>query len=290
MKCRICKNTNLIQVLSLGHHPPSDAFLTKEKLQEPETHYPLDLYYCKECGLAQLGYVVSKEDLFSRNYPYETGVNQAGVEHFTHMAESLVERYGLGYNDLVVDIGGNDGTLGRAFKEIAHCAVINVDPSDVESKVFKIEAFWNEETAQYIRSHYSIAKCITATNVFAHVDDLHAFMRGVDILLADDGVFVIESPDFIQLLNRLQYDTIYHEHLSYLHQRPIEYLIKQYDMEIAERTNFDFHAGSVRYEIKRVSAQCKSAPADTTKHSPRPKGRGESNSGGMCICQGKHAA
>jgi len=251
-QCRICGNTNLEKILDLGFHPPSDAFRTKKQLDEPETYYPLRLLLCPECSLVQLDYIVPKEVLFSTNYPYETGINEAGIEHFQAMARSICDKYHLGYNDLVVDVGGNDGTLGQAFKDYRHCAVINVDPSDVNSKVLKINKFWNEDVAVYIKHCYGLAKCIMATNVFAHIDNLHAFMRGVDALLAEDGVFVIESPDLFKLIDRLQYDTIYHEHLSYLHREPLAKLFDMYNMFIFDTEETDFHAGSVRYEVKRV--------------------------------------
>jgi len=249
MKCRICGNKDLKKYLDLGHHPPSDAFLTEEQLKEPETHYPLQVYYCERCGLSQLGYVVPKEILFGDDYPYTTGTNKAGVEHFREFAKEVTERYKLTKDDLVVDIGGNDGTLLEGFDT----RVLNVEPvRTIESKVEKYTGFWDLANATSICHSYGRAKIILATNVLAHVDNLHDFMEGVYVLLADDGAFIIEAPHIDELLKNNEYDTIYHEHLSYLSHRPIEYLCNMYDMFIAGSKYIDFHGGSYRYYIHRI--------------------------------------
>ena len=197
-KCRVCDNENLTRFLDLGHHPPSDAFLTKDQLSEPETYYPLDAYYCSACGLVQLGYVVPKEILFNETYPYTTGTNKAGVEHFRQFAKDVVERFKLGKDDLVVDIGSNDGTLLEGFKKYG-CKVIGVEPvwdiadTAIQRGIFTYNDFWKENLAHLIQGpRQRKAKIITAVNLFAHIDDLHEFMKGIDILLADDGVFIIE--------------------------------------------------------------------------------------------------
>jgi len=249
MNCRICGNKNLKLFLDLGHHPPSDAFLTEEQLQEPEIHYPLQVYYCERCGLSQLGYIVPKEILFGDDYPYTTGTNKAGVEHFREFAREVTKKYSLTKNDLVVDIGGNDGTLLEGF----NTRTVNVEPvKTIESKVGKVTQYWSCPTAHYIEHKHGKAKVILATNVFAHVDDIHDFMEGVDVLLADDGAFIIEAPHMDELLRNNEYDTIYHEHLSYLSHKPIEYLCNMYDMTIVDSKYIDFHGGSYRYCIHRI--------------------------------------
>jgi len=249
MKCRICGSENLKLFIDLGHHPPSDAFLTEAQLKKPEIYYPLQVYYCEECGLSQLGYVVPKETLFGDDYPYTTGTNKAGVKHFRQLAQEVTEKYNLTKDDLVVDIGGNDGTLLEGFDT----RVLNVEPvTTIESKVKTIYQFWRPFVARLITRQHGKAKVILATNVFAHVDNIHEFMDGITILLADDGVFVIEAPHVDELLKNCEYDTIYHEHLSYLSHKPIEYLCNMYDMTIADSKYIDFHGGSYRYFIHRI--------------------------------------
>lgn len=251
MNCRICKSGNLTKFLSLGHMPPSDAFLTEEDLNKPEVTYPLDLWACEECSLVQLGYVVPKEVLYNGNYPYTTGSNKDGVKHFRQMAKDVVEQYGKGF---VVDIGGNDGTLLKGFQELG-CGVLNVEPSPdiaVKACVPTIASFWDKRLAKDLKEDFGKADIICATNVFAHIDDLHDFMRGIDILLADDGVFVVEAPSWSMLIENLAYDTIYHEHLSYFDPVSMQKLVAQYNMNSVNISHARIHGGSCRYVIKRV--------------------------------------
>ena len=262
LTCRICDNDKLDLVLNLGHHPPSDAFLTEEDLQSHEIHYPLQLYHCDVCGLAQLGYVVAKEVLFNSEYPYQTGQNEGGRKHFQGLADSVVAKYSLKHGDLVVDIGGNDGTLLGYFKEHG-CDVLNVEPSGVstvsgEKGIPTKQEFWGYEVALSVKHTQGMAKVITATNVFAHIEDVHGVMNGVDMLLADDGVFVVECPSFERLLEGLSYDTIYHEHLSIFDPEPMQYLVSQYGMTVKEVEGLEVHGGTIRYFIERVSTASQS--------------------------------
>ena len=262
MKCRICDNDKMDLVLDLGHHPPSDAFLTEEQLQGHEIHYPLVLYHCGQCGLAQLGYVVPKEVLFNEDYPYQTGQNKGGRKHFKELADSVVAKYGLKHSDLVVDIGGNDGTLLGYFKEHG-CETFNVEPSGVaqisiNKGIPTAYEFWDSDLAKAIYSTGGFAKVIVATNVFAHCDDLHGFMKGVDIMLSQDGVFIVEAPSFSSLISFGEWDTIYHEHLSYLDYDSMKYLMGMYDMRIIDLEQLDVHGGTNRYSITRISAESQS--------------------------------
>ena len=262
MNCRICDNTKLTEVLNLGHHPPSDAFLTKDQLSQPEIHYPLSLYHCPRCGLGQLSYVVPKEVLFNEKYPYQTGQNEGGRIHFKGLADSVVSKYGLKHGSLVVDIGGNDGTLLSYFKEHG-CEIFNVEPSGVaEISINKgiptAYEFWDRDLAKAIYSTGGFAKVIVATNVFAHVDDLHGFMKGVDIMLAEDGVFIVEAPSFSSLISFGEWDTIYHEHLSYLDYDSMKYLMAMYNMTVSDLEQLDVHGGTNRYYVTRLSAASQS--------------------------------
>jgi hypothetical protein len=250
-KCRICGG-ELIQVLDLDFHPPSDAFLTKEQLDQPEVTYPLRLCYCSDCTLAQLDYIVPRETLFLEDYPYETGVNEGGIKHFRDFADEILfkhGKYGI-KNNFVVDIGGNDGTFLQRFEE-HECRVLNVDPCGVKSKVPVWKGFWDQGSATAIKAQYGQADVITATNVLAHCEDLHDFMKGVEILLKDDGVFVIETPSLDAMIDGLQFDQIYHEHLGYFNPWPIEILLNQYGLGIKEYTYNEMHGGTLRiYCIK----------------------------------------
>ena len=247
-KCRICGG-DIIEILDLGHHPPSDKFLTEEQLDEPEVRYPLRLFYCPECTLAQLDYIVPKEVLFSEDYPYETGVNEGGIKHFWDFADEIILK--TGYKDkFVVDIGGNDGTFLERFED-AGCKVLNVDPCGVKSKVMSWKNFWGSDTAKEISTQFGKADIITATNVLAHTEDLHDFMKGVNVLLKDDGVLVIETPSLDAMIDGLQFDQIYHEHLGYFRFSSIAKLVNMHGFSIDTFEQNEMHGGSLRVYIKK---------------------------------------
>lgn len=255
MQCRICRGTELKQIIDLGYHPLADEFLLY--LTEPETHYPLTLYECRNCGLFQLGYVVPKEALYSCNYPYETGSNSEGVKHFNAMAKSVVNRFSLKYNDFVVDIGSNDGTLAAAFKNCG-VAAVGVEPVKAlaekarEKGVPTYSGFFNAGLVSKLIK----ARIITATNVFAHIDDLHSFMGAVNELLLDNGIFIIEAPYVGDLLKNFEYDTIYHEHLSYFSPKSLNRLFNMYGMVIGCIEKYPIHGGTYRYYVYRKSYSC----------------------------------
>lgn len=253
-KCRICRNEVLELVLDLGHHPPSDAFLTDEQLNEPEIHYPLVLMYCPLCELGQLSVVVPRETLFNEDYPYATGVNPGGVFHFRELSEwiYLVKEYGSGTH--VMDIGSNDGTLLKFFRE-AGCHVYGIEPCKHlcqianENDVLSVPMFFDGKSIETSKFKENSIDIITATNVFAHVNDIHDFMRTVRKILANNGIFVVEMPDFKKMIEFKQFDQIYHEHLSYFHPKPMGILSKMHDMKIKTWQAVDIHGGSIRYVL-----------------------------------------
>ena len=249
MRCFICGDTKLSKFLDLGHQPPSDAFLSKGDLKKPEARYPLALYFCEQCGLVQLGYIVDPELLF-RDYVYTTGMNNSLRANFKALVESLVSRYSLGKGDLAVDIGSNDGTL-LSFYTAFGVRTLGVDPSSAsllakEKGIATMVDFWNEKTATAAVAVHGKAKIITATNVFAHVGDLDSFMRGLQVSLMEDGVFVSESGYLLDMIETLGYDAIYHEHLRYYSLRPLMTLFGSFGMEIFDVERIPSHNGSIR--------------------------------------------
>ena len=249
MRCFICDSENLSLFLSLGHQPPSDAFLRKEDLTKPETSYPLDVYFCGQCGLVQLGYAVDPEILF-RDYVYSSGTNNILKKHFKDFVDALVKAYELSSASLAVDVGSNDGSLLENYTS-HHVRILGIDPSSVTSIAIAkgqptIVDFFCEETALRAVHEYGQAQIITATNVFAHVKDLQSFMRGIRALLAPGGVFVSESGYTADLVEQLQYDFIYHEHLRYYTLGPLRKLFEMHDMEIIDAERISIHGGSIR--------------------------------------------
>ncbi|PYP70286.1 MAG: methyltransferase [Gemmatimonadetes bacterium] len=256
MKCRMCGGQNLVEFLDLGSTPPADEFKTEAQLREADVYYPLQVYMCDDCGLAQLGFVVSPEVLYRNDYPYESSTTAAGREHWTRFARSVVAQLGVSASELVVDIGSNVGVLLEAF-QTQKMRVQGVDPapgiaaSAVERGIDTICDFFGPEIARRIVGAQGRASLITGTNVFAHVDDLASFMRGVDCLLADRGALIIEAPYFANLVAYTEYDTIYHEHLSYLSIRPLVPFFRRFDMEVFNVQQVEIHGGSFRVFVGR---------------------------------------
>jgi hypothetical protein len=251
MTCRMCKGDDLTEFLDLGFAPPADQFLRREQLREPEIHYPLTVVVCGTCGLAQLGHVVSPEVLYRHDYPYEASLTRTGREHWAEFAETVASALKLGPDDLVVDIGSNVGVLLEAFKSHG-TRILGVDPASNIVRIAErrgietLNEFFGVEVAQRIVREKGPARVVTGTNVVAHIDDVDAFIKAVKILIGDSGTLVIEAPYFPNLVKNLEYDTIYHEHVSYLSVRPLVHFLARHGMEIFDVQERDIHGGSFR--------------------------------------------
>ena len=250
-RCRICGSSKLTMFLDLGFTPPADQFKRKDQLTEEEIYYPLRACICEECSLVQLNYIVSPEILYRNDYPYESSITQAGRKHWESFAEKVVSRFSLGKNDLVVDIGSNVGVLLEAFKNRG-VKIQGVDPAAnivllAEKRgINTVCDLFNRGVVEKILGNLGDASVITATNNFAHIDDLAKYMENVRMLLTDDGIFILEAPYLVSLINQLEYDTIYHEHLSYLSVKPLVPFFKKFQMEIFDVEQADIHGGSFR--------------------------------------------
>ncbi len=262
MKCYACKKDGLKLFLSLGHQPPSDAFLKPEDMNKPEETYPLDCYFCPSCTLIQLGYAVDPEILF-REYVYNTGSNNALRVNFHELVEKILKKYQPQKGALAVDVGSNDGTLLENY--IPHgLNILGIDPSSatsiaIEKGIPTLVEFFNKEVAEKAVTRYGKAQIITATNVFAHVVEIDSFMDGVVSLLADDGVFITESAYVVNMVNNMSYDQIYHEHLRYYGVKSLETLFERYSMEIIDIEEIQSHGGSIRVYAAKRGAHVKEA-------------------------------
>ena len=263
----MCSSTKLRQFLDLGFTPLADSFLRLDQLREPETHYPLKVAQCQDCGLAQLTYVVSPEALYRHDYPYESSITQAGRRHWEEFASTAIRMLGLGDSDLVVDIGSNVGVLLECFRN-SGTRILGVDPA---SNIVRIaerrgietwDDFFGPRVADRILREKGPASLITATNVFAHVDNLRDFMQAVDSLLGNGGVFVFEAPHFGNMIRDLEYDTVYHEHLSYISLKPLLPFFRQFDMEVFDVHQRDIHGGSFRVFVSRKGQRTPSSAVD----------------------------
>jgi SAM-dependent methyltransferase len=256
MNCRMCGSAKLHKFLDLGFTPPADQFRRRDQLREPDVYYPLEVMMCDDCALAQLSHVVSPEILYRNDYPYESSTTRTGQEHWSEFAASVVRRLALGPQDLAVDLGSNVGVLLGAFRSNG-LRVQGVDPAANIVMIARSQGidticdFFNEDTAKQIVAEKGHASVVTATNVFAHVDDLDAFMRSVCHLLGERGVFIFEAPYFVNLLKRNEYDTIYHEHLSYLSAKPLVPFFRKHGLEVFDIEERDIHGGSFRVYVGR---------------------------------------
>ncbi len=252
----MCGGTDLERYLDLGHTPPADQFRRADQLGDPSVHFPLEVCVCLKCGLSQLAYVVAPQTLYQDEYPYEASTTQAGRRHFRAFAASVVRRYGIGADDLVVDIGSNVGVLLSGFADEG-ARVLGVDPAHNiaaianERGIPTVAEFFGPAVVSRIVRDHGQAAVVCGTNVFAHVDDLETFMRAVDALLAPGGMFIFEVPYFANLLSSLEYDTIYHEHLSYISVKPLLTFFERFGMRIFDIREVDIHGGSFRIFVDR---------------------------------------
>ena len=248
MSCFICGGKQLYKFLSLGHQPPSDAFLKTGDLLKPEATYPLELCLCESCYLVQINYAVDPKKLFC-DYVYNTGTNNSLKRSFEILVNNLVKRYKLGMNDLAIDIGSNDGTL-LAYYRPHKVKILGIDPSSatklaLSNNIPTMVDFFSKKLAAKVIKQYGRAKIITATNVFAHVNQLDDFLAGVKDLLTDDGIFVSESGYLLDFIEKLQYDSIYHEHLRYYSLKPMQILFKKHGLEVIAVERGFIHGGSL---------------------------------------------
>ncbi len=254
-KCRVCNNRNLFTFLQLGPTPVPNGFLEFKQLNKAEKFYPLDLCVCIKCGMVQLAHVVDPIVMF-RNYVYIPSTSETMVKHFSGLAQDAAKNLKEHTEKLVIDIGSNDGTLLKAFQQLGF-RVLGVDPAKNLAKqagkegVETLSNLFTKLEAKRIVKNYGKASIITGTNVVAHVHDLHDFMDGVRYLLEDDGVFIVEFPYLVDLLDKVEFDTVYQEHLSYFAVTPFLKLLKMHQLNIFDIERLSIHGGSIRIKIDK---------------------------------------
>ena len=253
-ECRVCESSELYTFLELGEMPPANAFVESPDVEE--RRFPLDVVVCQSCDHVQLQYTVDRELLFT-DYPYFSSASDPLNEHFGAYAAQLESRF-LDPGDFVLEIGSNDGVLlsqlGDDLERLGVDPAENVSEEARERGVETITAFFDDEVAAEVHETRGPAEAIVANNVVGHVDDLHGLMRGIDRLLAPEGVFVLEVPYLVDLLNGMEFDTIYHEHISYFSIRALTRLVEQFGMEVFDVERRDIHGGSIRAFVQRQSA------------------------------------
>ena len=260
--CRVCGSGQLLLLVDYGQMPLAGGFLTADEL-EYQAAFPLRLARCADCTEMQILDVVPPSEIFTQ-YSYVSSTTRTLIDHFAEMGRDIVASEQAS-GRLVVEVGCNDGVLVRPMIT-AGARVVGVDPSDVALRASQaggwplVQTYFDEASAARVASEYGLARIVTGNNVFAHVDDLHAIVRGVTTLLADDGVFVFEVQYQGDLLALVQYDTVYHEHVCYHSLTALARLLGAHGLRIVDVERIPIHAGSIRVTAARAGTPRVAAP------------------------------
>lgn len=254
--CRSCRQTGLLPILDLSSMPLSDGLLTDEQLTQPERRFPLEVAYCPSCSLVQILYTVPPEMLFCEDYPYYSSFSDTLLSHSRDNALDLIARRHLTADSLVVELASNDGYLLRNFAERG-IGVLGIDPAEGPARAAQdigiptMVTFFTYELARQLREQGTKADVVIANNVLAHVADTNGFVEGLAVLLADDGVGVIEVPYVRDLIDRCEFDTIYHEHLCYFSVTALNNLFRRHGLYLNDAKRIAIHGGSLRLYVER---------------------------------------
>ena len=253
--CRLCNSMNLKSALKLEATPPANAFIDENELSIRQEKYPLELFLCSDCSHLQLTTVVSPKKLFE-NYVYVSGTSPVFIKHFENYSNSIISTYNPDKNKLILDIGSNDGTFLKFFKDKGY-KILGIDPAiSISKKASKkgiktITSFFSEDLAYNILNDYGEASIITANNVFAHSDNLVEILNGIKKILSSEGLFIFEVSYLVDVYEKSLFDTIYHEHLAYHSVKPLKKFFELNDMELIDVERISTHGGSIRGVVQK---------------------------------------
>lgn len=253
--CQSCGNSKLSSILFLGFLPPVNKLHQIGSTPQEQPSYPAELLYCNQCHLVQLGLIVDPNIIFPPEYPYTSGTTKVLRDNFADLYRESRKLLRLKRDDLIVDIGSNDGTLLENFK-LNH-RVLGVTPETIGNIAIKngiptMINYFTKPVVKEIVKKNGKARLITAANVFAHMEDIHTVLEAVTLLLQKDGVFISESHHLLPLIKKVQYDTIYHEHMRYYSLASLQNLLKTHGFEIFHAKEIPSHGGSIRvYAAKK---------------------------------------
>ena len=251
MNCRFCESNVTRSFVDLGHQPPSNNYLTKEQLVRPEVTYPLQVFVCEECWLVQLPAHAHAGDLFTEDYSYFSSVSSSWVEHARQYVEMVIQRFNLSKDSLVVELASNDGYLLQ-FVTAVDIPCVGIEPTASTARASRakgietIEEFFGTQFAKSFRKDRGKADLILGNNVLAHVPDINDFVKGVAELLSHEGVVTFEFPHLMELVDGLQFDTIYHEHYSYLSFTTVNRIFESLGLRMFDVEKLPTHGGSLR--------------------------------------------
>jgi hypothetical protein len=272
--CQVCGSARLDSVLSLGYMPPVNQMVPIGQVPRQQPWFPTNLLHCRECDLVQLGLAVDPAIIFPPEYPYTSGTTKLLRDNFADLARESSALLGLKRENLVIDIGSNDGTLLSNFKNAGY-RVLGIEPTDVgdianSRGIPTMKRYFGVAAAQEAVREHGRASIVTAANCFAHIEDVHAIVDGILAMLTDDGVFISESHYLIPLLDTLQYDTVYHEHLRYYSLASLKHLLEMHELEVFHARPIPSHGGSIRvYAARRGTRPVQESVAKMLAAEPR---------------------
>lgn len=264
--CRSCGGSGLLSIIDFGYTPLADALVRPERQHEPEYTAPLELAFCSACSLVQITETVPPEILFCRDYPYFSSVSPTLMAHFATSARQIIKNRKLHSHSLVIEAASNDGYMLRHFTE-AGVPVLGIDPAEgpvaaaIQRGIPTLKTFFTRELAQHLVEEGKRADVFLANNVLAHVPDLNGFVAGIKLLLKPDGMAVIEVPYVADLVQHVEFDTIYHQHLCYFSVKALDLLFRRHALYINNIELLNIHGGSLRLFVEQHECV-----AQTVKH------------------------
>lgn len=259
MSCRCCGSKTVELIIDLGDQPHCNRLVKNDLAPGVEPHYPLRVGFCRTCTMVQIDHTIPKESMFS-DYPYVSGTTKSLPAHFLETSKRLAAEYEVAPGDLVVDIGSNDGTWLKQWS-FSGARVLGIEAADnvariaQEAGVPTWSRFFNEECARDILKQYGSAKIVTAAGVFFHLEELHSVVRGIEALLRDDGVFVVQAIYLGGMIENTAFDQVYHEHLCYYTLKSLSSLLERHGLEVFEATVVPIHGGSIEAHVARKGAR-----------------------------------
>lgn len=255
MRCRFCQQRLSHQFVDLVSSPPSNSFLTKDQLNEPETYYPLKLYVCEKCWLVQIDEFKRADEIFNQNYAYFASFSKSWLAHAEKYVEMITQKLQLNKSSLVIEIASNDGYLLQYFQK-KNIPCLGIEPAENTASVARekgipvISELFGENLAIQLRKKGETADLLIGNNVLAHVPDINDFVKGLKIALNPGGVITMEFPHLMRLVEQNQFDTIYHEHFSYLSLHVVKAVFAAHGLELFNVEEFPTHGGSMRIYAK----------------------------------------
>jgi hypothetical protein len=253
-ECQVCGHNELESILFLGYLPPVNTMPVIGEQPHEQAAYPAHMLNCPKCNLVQLGLTVDPKVLFPASYPYTSSTTKILRENFSELYQECSSIVKLTPEDLIVDIGSNDGNLLSNFTshQVQGITPEEIGKIAIDRGIPTLISYFNQDAVSRVKSERGQAKIITATNVFAHIENVHEVVNCILELLSDDGVFISESHYLLPLIETLQYDTIYHEHLRYYSLHSLKYLLEMNHLVVFHAKRIPTHGGSIRvYAAKK---------------------------------------